>query len=513
MTRSMLVRTIDISWYFIMLFILFCLLGSCTGRPAGRIAGIEPLDNVYLFENHSESYLVWKEHDVNGRILVHIDGHIDCDWIPEGHLKKILSCRTAEDVREYIVHPYRMNSGYGGSISIWNFIYPAACSGMVREFFWVVPGGTFDRKEPLQDLRSSLAIKMHGITPEEIGSLEMHDGLVTGRLLDIPITICELGSLPVLDETVLLDIDVDYLSTDSAIDQKVVLDPAFLPDAFIDQLSRKQIRSDIVTISSSSIGGFLPPAYHYFGDVIKERLSDPHSQKSEEAIKAIGLDDPVFQDADLHEADALRGAGKILEAISLYRKYLSEHTSSSFLPYAQRRLATALADSGQSELALNELKSYVARYPDDADARYYLARLYKEEGRLKEATDGFRAAIDLDPFNGIYATELGSCLLSLGEETKALAWLQKALELKPCNGNAHLNLAFYYYRKKDLDRAVEEFKGALLVRPWDSNARFMLGRIYFEQKKYMAAREEWQKVIERVPDHPGARRGLASLGI
>ncbi len=497
---------------YVLLFVLFFFLTACVDRPAGKIVGIEPLEHVYLFENHNESYLIWKEHEVKDRILVHIDGHIDCDWIPDVHLNKILSCRTAEEVQEYIVHPYRIHSGYGGSISIWNFIYPAARAGMVKEIYWIVPGGTFDRKDPLQDLRASLAIKMHGITLAEIESLEMHGGLVTGRLLDIPITICELGSLPMLDGTVLLDIDVDYLSTDSAIDQKVVLDPVSFPDAFIDELSRKRLKTDIVTISYSSVGGFLPPAYHYFGDIVKERLTHPHSGKSVEAIKAASLGDPIFQDTDLHEADALRGAGKLLEAISLYKKYLSENSSSSYLSYAQRRLATTLADLGQPELALHELESYVARHQNDADARYYLGRLYREEGNLREATDEFKAAVDLDPFNGIYATELGSCLLSLGGETEALTWLQKALELKPCNGNARLNLAFYYYKKKDLERSAEEFSNALLVRPWDVNARFMLGRVYYEQRKYMAARDEWQKVIERAPDHPGARKGLASLG-
>ncbi|MEW5806962.1 MAG: tetratricopeptide repeat protein [Acidobacteriota bacterium] len=492
------------------IFFLF----SCAGgslQEKGAIAGVEPIANIYLHENHSESLSIWKEHDLRNRILVHFDGHIDMDWIPEVFIKEIQSCRTADDIRRRIAHPYEMKSGYEGMISIWNFIYPAARLGIIREFYWVVPDGTFNRKNLLEDLRSLLAIKMHGVTPAELQVLTLHENRISGKVLGVPTTILELDYLPKIREPVLLDIDVDYFTTDSAIDQKVLLDPSLHPDEFIKRIAHKKILTDIVTISYSSVGGFLPVSCHHYGDIIQERLRNPASKKSKKEFEQEAVDDPILKDADLHQADAMRGAGQIDEAKRLYRKYISQHPEGSHRLYAKFRLATAFADVGPYEQAFRLLGELLSESPDIADARYYLARLYRESGNLREAIVELREAVKLDRFNGIYAAELGSCLLVSGYESEALEWLQKSLEFKPCNGNAHLTLAFHFARKGDMENAAEELKSALFVRPWDVDARFQLGTIYFHQKKLKEAREELEKVLRIAPAHAMARNLLSKL--
>lgn len=114
--------------------LLLFLSVSCTYHENEGIAGVDPIDSVYIFENHYESYIIWKKHDVKDRILIHFDGHIDMDWIPESYMNDILSCKTADDLKNLIMHPYQMKPGFQGKISIWNFIYPAVRSGMIKDF-------------------------------------------------------------------------------------------------------------------------------------------------------------------------------------------------------------------------------------------------------------------------------------------------------------------------------------------------------------------------------------------
>ncbi len=498
-------------WNILVLSLPVLYMGCAPPAKIGK-AGIEPVENVYLFENHYESYLKWKKHDVEEKILVHFDGHIDMDWIPEPFLEEILSCKTAQDLEKLVVHPYKMKSGFQGKISIWNFIYPAVRSGMINEFYWVVPDGSLERKHVLKHFRSTLAIKMHGVTPSEIESLELEENRISGELFGVPFTIVEMDNLPQFEKPVLLDIDIDFFSTDSGIDQKVLLDPSLTPDAFLERLSRKKISTDLVTISYSTVGGYLPVSYHYFGDVISEKMKDPSSKRNEEDFKKAAEQDPIFQHKLLHEADALRGAGKAEGAIMSYTQYINENPESPYLPYAKRRLATTMADFGQPEEAIRVLNDFLSESPDEPDAHYYLGRLYKERGNIEEAVRELRMAVQLDNFNGIYVAELGASLMRLGEKEQALKWLEKALELKPCNANAHLALASYYWSKQDLNRTAEELKKALFIRPWNPDAHYFLGGIYYKQQKVMDAIEQWRKVLEIAPDHVGARRELHRLG-
>src|SRR5439155_17312064 len=45
--------------------------------------GRDPIDLVYLIENHDEAYHIWSEAGLRHRILVHIDAHHDMWWIDD----------------------------------------------------------------------------------------------------------------------------------------------------------------------------------------------------------------------------------------------------------------------------------------------------------------------------------------------------------------------------------------------------------------------------------------------
>jgi tetratricopeptide (TPR) repeat protein len=93
-------------------------------------------------------------------------------------------------------------------------------------------------------------------------------------------------------------------------------------------------------------------------------------------------------------ADAYRKAGRTTAAIRLCRDGLER-----FPEYATARLilAKALADEGDAETALAEVRAVLERSPADAQAHRLAGELHRRAGRLAEAVPHLRQAVTLDP--------------------------------------------------------------------------------------------------------------------
>jgi tetratricopeptide (TPR) repeat protein len=93
-------------------------------------------------------------------------------------------------------------------------------------------------------------------------------------------------------------------------------------------------------------------------------------------------------------AELYRKIGRVREAIALCREGLAR------LPeYVTARLvlAKALADNGDLETALDELRSVLAASPGDVGAHRLAAELHRRAGRLTESIGHLRQVVALDP--------------------------------------------------------------------------------------------------------------------
>jgi tetratricopeptide (TPR) repeat protein len=84
------------------------------------------------------------------------------------------------------------------------------------------------------------------------------------------------------------------------------------------------------------------------------------------------------------------------------------------------------------------------------------------QGRLDEAIDECRKAIEVDPEFGNPYNDIGAYLIQKGDYFGAIPWLKRALKARryECYFYPHFNLARVYERQRDLIRAMNHYRAA-----------------------------------------------------
>jgi len=446
------------------------LIAGCSRSVVGARVGIDPVPAVHLFENHSSSLIAWRRAGVRDRILVHLDGHADLDWLPDSTVRR-LAAASPDDLAALELHAYELDGKTLERFGIWNFVYPAARLGLVREYVWVVPDGTLRDPQAAQELvRTMILGKMQGISLDEARTLRLDGRAIRGTILGIKITVCELDDLPEFLEPVLLDIDLDYLTTRSATTQEVLFEPAVLPDALLARLGRRGVRTDLATISYSTMGGYLPPSCRWLGPALRAALRREPEAKPVAAA-------PVLEDAQLFEADALWLNERYADALPLYAAYRASRPQGPLLAYTLRREAGCLARTGHPDEAIAKLREVIALAPDHGDTRLDLGLLLRERGDLDGAIEQFLAARKILPELATYAMALGTTYAMQDRINEAVDAVEAAVSLRPTWVKAQVNLGVLLARAGRPVDAAEHLEAAAMLEPGDPEVMRLLERL------------------------------------
>lgn len=102
-----------------------------------------------------------------------------------------------------------------------------------------------------------------------------------------------------------------------------------------------------------------------------------------------------------------------------------------------------------------------------AEAHTYLGRVYRLQGKLRDAIDECKAAIEIDPGFGNSYNDLGAYLVDQGEFHKAIPWLEKAIECEryATRHFAWFNLGRAYLALDELSLARACQRQALKLAP------------------------------------------------
>ncbi len=196
--------------------------------------------------------------------------------------------------------------------------------------------------------------------------------------------------------------------------------------------------------------------------------------------------------------------------------------------------AGQLADSGQTEAALQQVKSFLKGTPDDREVYINLATMYSRLKRWSEAEaaldkadelstkpedkeaitflrasgyerqkkydlaeDLFRKMLDSDPENGGVLNYLGYMLADRGVKLdEALGMIKKAVEMEPANGAYLDSLGWAYFKLGKYDLAEDSLiKASQHVMGADPTVQEHLGDLYQKTGRLKLAASHWERAV------------------
>ncbi len=128
--------------------------------------------------------------------------------------------------------------------------------------------------------------------------------------------------------------------------------------------------------------------------------------------------------------------------------------------------------AGDLEQAIDLYKRSIDIFPT-AEAYTFLGWTYSFQGRLDDAIDECKKAIETDPDFGNPYNDIGAYLIEKEMFDEAIPWLEKATSAKRYESYhfPYYNLGRVYMAKGMMKRALQEFERSLFAAPDYSLAR------------------------------------------
>jgi len=197
-------------------------------------------------------------------------------------------------------------------------------------------------------------------------------------------------------------------------------------------------------------------------------------------------------------------------------------------------LASQMADEGQSEQALSDVRSMIKGTPQDREVYVALAQMYSRLKKWPEAEDSvnhaeqlsskpddkeyvlflegsiyerqkkfdeaesvFKRVLNLDPQNANALNYLGYMLADRGVKLEeALSYIKKAVQLDPSNGAYLDSLGWAYFKLGNYDVAEEQLRKASDKMNTDPTVQDHLGDLYQKTGRLKLAAVHWERALE-----------------
>lgn len=225
------------------------------------------------------------------------------------------------------------------------------------------------------------------------------------------------------------------------------------------------------------------------------------------------------QKMDRDAAEKLRSLGYIASPQTTGKKtYTEQDDLKVLLPY-QTKLQQAMGayHSGRIGEGVTLLKEIIAERKDFDLAYSYLATLYKEQNKYKEAVEVLREGYSNNPDNYKIIVTFGILLTEAGQFDAAIDILTKGLSLIDYDPELWNYLGVAYWRKGEFASAEEAFRKALSLDenyPIVFNNLGSLNLSRFGQSKNRDLLQQailnFEQALELDPEYASAHNGLGS---
>ena len=235
---------------------------------------------------------------------------------------------------------------------------------------------------------------------------------------------------------------------------------------------------------------------------------------------------------DIKQAIQLQQAGKLEEAIQLYKKILTDSPQHQI---ATISLGITLFQAKEYQSALDVLQKAATSFPESADAHYNLAyallqlqrvkesvphfqktvhlnprffqafihlgNIYVNTGALEQGNQQFMAAYRIDPNNLELLNNWTKACIELKNYEQANKILEKALKLYPNRAELYGNLATIHQELGEMHQAEMNLKKSITLSDKDWRFYNALAVMYHKWNKYSNAIDYFKKALELDPNN------------
>ena len=165
--------------------------------------------------------------------------------------------------------------------------------------------------------------------------------------------------------------------------------------------------------------------------------------------------------------------------------------------------AADLARNGKLDEAIERFRKALELSPGDARTYFNIGEALEQKGNLQEAVEAYHQALKADPTSSmneaVYA-DLGLALARAGKLDEAMESYRKALAATPGDPKAHAGLGAALLEKGSLDESIEHCRMALQVDANYASAHNTLGAALARTGNLPDAVVHLQKAVELTPD-------------
>lgn len=193
---------------------------------------------------------------------------------------------------------------------------------------------------------------------------------------------------------------------------------------------------------------------------------------------------------------ALCNQGKLNEALPYGEALAKEFPEVSLI----RNLLGAVNFSlGRVDEAVEDYRRALEIKPDYAQAQNNLGIALHQLGKHEEAVESYRKSLELQPDLAEAHVNLGNALAQLGRWEEVVASFGKALELAPGDAETHINLGHSLAHLSRFEEAVANYIKSLAIKPDLVEAHNSLGNALYRLGRFEESAASYAKAIELVP--------------
>ena len=163
-------------------------------------------------------------------------------------------------------------------------------------------------------------------------------------------------------------------------------------------------------------------------------------------------------------------------------------------------VAMAAERRGDFPEAVRSWTDIVAAKHPQAEAWAHLGFCLAQVGRYAEATDAYRAALQINPNLSGLALNLGLAEFKRGNFSGAIQALQLALRAKPDDEQVSVLLGMALFGNHEYDRAIEQLRKGVARDPTNAELPLVLAQAYMGARRYVEALPLFRSIIASNPD-------------